>query len=121
MDQASQLFVSSDLDRQATRNVFQMPCMVLHFAVAPGATFAWRAPNHAEIRSLDELVWLTRARNAGDYWIGPGQVVRVRRGERIWISTDGPQGAEVSITMRYPKATRGWLARCCERVSAWFE
>jgi hypothetical protein len=112
MDQASQLFVQPDLERQDARQAFPAPRMVLHFAVTPGATLTWRAPNHAEIRTHDALVWLTRSHNAGDYWMKPGEMIRVQRGERVWISTDSPQSAEISITTRYTPVRPGWFARC---------
>ncbi|WP_431824584.1 DUF2917 domain-containing protein [Burkholderia sp. F1] len=112
MDQASQLFVRPDLRRPGA---IALPRVVIHFAVAPRKTLTWRAPNDAEIRSHDAPLWLTRQTSVDDYWIQPGDVLRIPRGERIWLSTDGDRPAEASITTAY--AMRGgWLRRALAQM-----
>ncbi|PCE32575.1 DUF2917 domain-containing protein [Burkholderia ubonensis] len=112
MDQASPLFVRPDLRRPGA---IALPSVVIHFAVAPRKTLTWRAPNDAEIRTHDAPLWLTRQTSVDDYWIRPGDVLRIPRGERIWLSTDGDLPAEASITTAY--AMRGgWLQRALAQM-----
>lgn len=100
MDQASQLFVRPDLRRH---DAIALPKVEIHFAVAPRATLTWRAPRDAEIRSHDAMLWLTRQASVDDYWMRPGDVLRIPRGERIWLSTDADMPVKVSITTAYVK------------------
>ncbi|OMG71991.1 DUF2917 domain-containing protein [Burkholderia ubonensis] len=112
MDQASPLFVRPDL---RCPGAIALPRVVIHFAVAPRKTLTWRAPNDAEIRTHDAMLWVTRLASVDDYWIRPGDVLRIPRGERIWLSTDGDQPAEASITTAY--AMRGgWLRRALAQM-----
>ncbi|KVO06232.1 hypothetical protein WL05_24435 [Burkholderia ubonensis] len=100
MDQASQLFVRPDL---RCPGAIALPRVVIHFAVAPRKTLTWRAPNDAELRAHDATLWVTRLASIDDYWMRPGDVLRIPRGERIWLSADGNLPAEVSITTAYVK------------------
>ncbi|KVN32289.1 hypothetical protein WJ63_06095 [Burkholderia pyrrocinia] len=95
MDQASPLFVRPDLRRA---DALALPRVVLHFAVAPRKTLTWRARHDAELRVHDATLWLTRVGSVDDYWMQPGDVLRLRRGDRIWLSTDEDRPAEASIT-----------------------
>ncbi|MGU7779157.1 DUF2917 domain-containing protein [Burkholderia sp. PU8-34] len=98
MDQASPLFVRPDLRRA---DAIALPRVVIHFAVAPRKTLTWRAPSDAEIRVHDASLWLTRQTSVDDYWMRPGDVLRIPRGERIWVSTDADCPVEASITTAY--------------------
>ncbi|AOJ79129.1 DUF2917 domain-containing protein [Burkholderia ubonensis] len=115
MDQASRLFVRPDPRRPGA---IALPRVVIHFAVAPRKTLTWRAPNDAEIRSHDAPLWLTRQTSVDDYWIRPGDVLRIPRGERIWLGTYDGRPAEASITTAYVR--RGdRLGRTLARVRGW--
>ncbi|WP_232448106.1 DUF2917 domain-containing protein [Burkholderia ubonensis] len=112
MDQASRLFVRSD---PRCPGAIALPRVVIHFAVAPRKTLTWRAPNDAELRAHDATLWVTRLTSIDDYWMRPGDVLRIPRGERIWLSAEGNQPAEVSITTAY--AMRGgWLRRALAQM-----
>lgn len=100
MDQASQFFVRPDPRRT---DAIALPRVVIHFAVAPRTTLTWRAPRDAEIRAHRAALWLTRPPSVDDFWMQPGDVLQIRRGERIWFSTDGDAPAEASITTAYVK------------------
>ncbi|AOK21157.1 hypothetical protein WT26_31635 [Burkholderia cepacia] len=100
MDQASRLVVRPDRCRT---DAIALPRVVMQFAVAPRRTLTWRAPDDAEIRVHDATLWVTRLGSVDDYWIRPGDVLRIPRGERIWLSTDGARPAEASITTAYVK------------------
>jgi hypothetical protein len=93
--------------------------MVIHLAVVPGRTLAWKLSAEAELRVQGARVWLTRIGSPYDYWLQPGDVLRLRRGECIWLSTDGPVPAEALLASTYvePCGTlRRWLVRCSAPV-----
>jgi len=98
MDQASQLFDRPDRRRAGT---MELRTVVIRFAVAPRTTMTWRAPQDAEIRAHGAALWITRPPNVDDYWVQPGDVLRIARGDRIWIGTDADRSAEASITTAY--------------------
>ncbi|MEN2472489.1 DUF2917 domain-containing protein [Burkholderia sp. GS2Y] len=98
MDQASSLFDRPDRRRAGT---IALPTVVIRFAVAPRTTMTWRAPQDAEIRAHDAALWITRPPSVDDYWVRPGDVLRIARGDRIWLGTDGDGPAEASITTAY--------------------
>jgi hypothetical protein len=92
----------------------RVPRMVIHLALAPGRTLSWRVKANSEIRAFGARVWLTRIYSPYDYWLLPGEMVQVARGERIWVSADGDDPAEVTLSCEY--VSRRWtLARWAER------
>ncbi|KVK87224.1 MULTISPECIES: DUF2917 domain-containing protein [Burkholderia] len=108
MDQASRLLFRPDSTRHDGYDAIQLPRMTLHFALEPRAMMTWLARSHTEIRVLSSRIWLTRSYSVDDYWLRPGDVLHVPRGERIWLSADGPSAAEVSLTTAYARR-RGWI------------
>jgi hypothetical protein len=82
--------------------------VVVYIDIHPQRTVSWRVPRDAELRIGDGRVWLTRHQESYDYFLMPGDVVRLSRGERVWISADGERKVEVSLTS-YGKAGRGSL------------
>ncbi len=94
----------------------QLPKVVIHFEVQPGATLSWRVEANAELQVQRERVWVTRVTSPYDYWLQPGLSLQLRRGERIWISTDANIAARLSLTA-YPSARRGIVGRWLERLS----
>ncbi|KWH63164.1 DUF2917 domain-containing protein [Burkholderia anthina] len=98
MDQASPLFDRRDRRPAGT---IALPTVVIRFAIAPRTTMTWRAPRDAEIRAHDAALWITRPPSVDDYWVRPGDVLRIARGERIWIGADGDRSAQASITTAY--------------------
>ncbi|MFC0693489.1 DUF2917 domain-containing protein [Paraburkholderia humisilvae] len=91
----------------------RLPKITYHFAVEPGEVFYWDCTPGAEVRTLSERVWLTRANCDYDYWLEPGGVLRLPKRERISISTDADRAVEISVTSDYfgAQAARGWLDR----------
>jgi hypothetical protein len=92
------------------------PRVVMHFEVQPGATLSWRIDAHCELSVNSERVWLTRVTSPYDYWLQPGYSIQLRRGERVWVSTDGNVAARLSLTT-YPGKRRGAIYRWLERLS----
>ncbi|WP_176048271.1 DUF2917 domain-containing protein [Burkholderia sp. BCC1644] len=98
MDQASQLFDRPDRRRAGT---IALPTVVIRFAIAPRTTMTWRAPQDAELRTHGAALWVTRPPSVDDYWVRPGDVLRIARGERIWLGTDADRSAEATLTTAY--------------------
>lgn len=88
--------------------------MVIHLTVQPGQTLSWRVKADSEIHAFGSRVWLTRIYSPYDYWLLPGERVRVARGERIWVGAEGDRAAEVTLTCEYVTRRRA-LSRWTER------
>ena len=102
----SALSVLSAVD--ATRRA-PLLAMSMHLALVPGRVTTRRLSADTEIRVLGARVWLTQAADGYDHWLGPGDVMRLPRGERIWLSVEDQASALVSLT--YVPAARSWLQR----------
>jgi hypothetical protein len=90
------------------------PEMVIRCVIQPGQTASWRVRSDSELRVGTARVWVTRIFSPYDYWLQTGDVLRVTRGERIWLSTDANIAAEISLTSAYAVARRplfNWLER----------
>lgn len=115
MDQASPLFDRPDRRRAGAIAAIKLPTVVIRFAVAPRTTLTWRAPSDTEIRAHGAPLWITRPPSVDDYWVQPGDVLRIARGDRIWLGTDDDRPAEASLTTAYVR--RGeWLRRTLAQV-----
>ena len=91
-----------------------LPEMVIRFVVQPGQTASWRVQSDSELRVGTARVWVTRIFSPYDYWLQTGDVLRVSRGERIWLSTDANIAAEISLTSAYAVERRPlfkWIER----------
>ena len=95
------------------------PEMVIRFAVVPGQTVSWRVLADSELRVGNARVWVTRIFSPYDYWLQPGDVLRLTRRERIWLSTDADMPAEVALVSAYAAARRP-LFKWVERLSNYF-
>ncbi|CAB3798615.1 hypothetical protein LMG28138_04468 [Pararobbsia alpina] len=101
MDQASQQSACSGLSSDQTSESARSPRITIHFSVAPMETVEWRVRVASELQVNGARIWLTRASSEYDYWLQPGDSLRLKRGERIWLSVDGDMSADVSLTSRY--------------------
>jgi len=63
-------------------------------------------------------VWLTRSDDIEDYWLEPGRVLRLRRGERLWLGVERGACAQVAFTVPARVDARGfdWLMRLVDRL-----
>ena len=123
MDEASQQ-AGSDASAHEPVSAFlaatgaSTPTLSICFAVEPNRTVAWRITSDATLRVYGERVWLTRAHSLDDHWLGPGDTIRVARGERIWLSSDGERAARVTLTSAWSRrrvAALAWF----ERLAGW--
>jgi hypothetical protein len=92
------------------RSVRKSARVVVFVDVQPRQTLSWRLARDTELRVLDASVWLTRHLDPYDYWLKPGDVVRLVRGERVWISSESAQAVEISLTS-HRAMKRGLFAR----------
>ena len=95
-----------------------MPTVSIRFAVHPHTTVAWKIASDSTLRVSRERIWLTRARSPYDHWLGPGDTIGLARGERIWLSSDAPGAAEVTLTSAWSRrhtAALAWI----ERFAGW--
>lgn len=83
--------------------------MSMHLALVPGRVTTRRLNADTEIRVLGARVWLTQAAEGYDHWLTPGDVMRLPRGERIWLSVEDQTPALVSLT--YVPHRTSWLQR----------
>ncbi|HZZ11633.1 MAG TPA: DUF2917 domain-containing protein [Paraburkholderia sp.] len=117
MDQASPQCMEDDSSHYACQQNDRITKLVLHFSVEPGATLTWRVEADSVVNVRGARLWLTRISSPYDHWLTPGNELRLQRGERVWVSTDGETPARVSLTCALP-ARRGRLARWLTRF-AW--
>ncbi|MFL9947103.1 DUF2917 domain-containing protein [Paraburkholderia agricolaris] len=110
MDQASPQCMDDDSSRSACRHNEGLPKVVLHFSVAPGATLTWRVDADSTLSVQGARLWLTRVNSPYDHWLEPGNEFRLRRGERVWLSTDSERSARASLSCALP-AKRGFVRR----------
>jgi hypothetical protein len=93
--------------------------MEIHLSLVSRQTVSWHMVADCEVRAHDERVWLTRMFSPYDFWLQSGDVIRVMRGERIWLSADGECPAEVTLTSDYVERRRmfdRWPLRWLERA-----
>jgi len=114
MDQASPQCMDDDSRRVAYQQDECLPKVVVHFSVVPGATLTWRVQTDSTLNVQGERLWLTRISSPYDHWLAPGETLQLRRGERVWVSTDGERAARVSLSCALPArggGLRRWLGR----------
>lgn len=114
MDQASPQCMDDDSSLPTYQQHEPQPKVVVHFSVMPGATLTWRVEADSALVVQGARLWLTRISSPYDHWLEPGQTFELRRGERIWLSTDGEGAARVSLSCALPATNsvfRRWLRR----------
>jgi Protein of unknown function (DUF2917) len=112
---------SCDVEWRATMQPVQqiqpdtrLPSVTLRFALEPHRLFCWEVAEDAELLVLRERIWLTRFDSDYDYWLKPGEAIRLTRNERVRISTDARAAAEISVTSAfagYSRKSQRWVQR----------
>jgi Protein of unknown function (DUF2917) len=113
VDQASQQSVSSGLASETAAEAGPCPRITIHFSVTPRRTVEWRVRADSELHVTGAQLWVTRLSHDYDYWLQPGDTLRLRRGEHLWMSVDGELSGNVSLTSRYGRfrpGVRRWFA-----------
>jgi hypothetical protein len=92
------------------------------FEIKPGETVPMRVARSTRLAVQGACIWVTRSDDVEDYWLAPGRSLRLRRGERLWLSADGRQSARVAflVAARPKEEALHWFARLGERFGARF-
>ncbi len=80
------------------------------FEIKPGETIPMRVARSTRLTVHGATVWATRSDDTEDYWLVPGDRLKLRERERLWLSVDGDRPAQVVFTI---------VPRCDERAIHW--
>ncbi|WP_207004353.1 DUF2917 domain-containing protein [Trinickia mobilis] len=82
------------------------------FEINPGETVPMMVMKSTRLTVQGASMWVTRSNDTEDYWLEPGDCLRLRRGERLWLSAEGTQPASVAfwVAPRPKDGLRHWLA-----------
>ncbi|WP_044041865.1 DUF2917 domain-containing protein [Caballeronia insecticola] len=80
------------------------------FEIKPGETIPMRIARGTRLKVHGSAVWATRSNDIEDYWLTPGDQLKLRERERLWLSVEGDRPAYVVFTI---------LPRCDERAMRW--
>jgi hypothetical protein len=92
------------------------------FEVKPGETVPMRIVRGTRLTVHGAAVWATRSNDTEDYWLAPGDKLKLRERERLWLSVEGDRPAHVVFTIvpRCDLRAMTWLAASMERLAARF-
>ena len=107
-----------DLSRRRSPDAGQILKVVVHASIAPDRTVAWRMSVASDLRVQAGVVWLTRMGCLDDYWLQPGDVIRLERHDRIWLGADRGEPAELTLTSHHVQR-RALLRRSLARLQTW--
>jgi hypothetical protein len=88
------------------------------FEIAPGEMLPMMVAHSTRLSVHGAPVWVTRSNDVEDYWLAPGQSLRLRPGERLWLSTEGGGSARVAFVAPLSRASR--LADVSRALSEWW-
>lgn len=90
--------------------------IIVDVVVPPNAVVEWYVLSNCELTVRHARIWLTRDGSDYDFWLMPNvPALSLRRGERIWLSTDAAVNAEVSLSMA-PTSAMQWLMKIGARL-----
>ncbi|AOJ70138.1 MULTISPECIES: DUF2917 domain-containing protein [Burkholderia] len=92
------------------------------FEIQPGETVPMKVARSTRLAVRGAPVWATRSNDIADYFLSPGETLKLRRGERLWLSADGAASACVSFSIAVPpqQAAVSGLLRLAARFAALF-
>ncbi len=67
------------------------------FEIVPGETLPMMVAHSTRLSVHGSAVWVTRSNDVEDYWLAPGRSLRLRPGERLWLSAEGAHAACVAF------------------------
>jgi hypothetical protein len=68
------------------------------FEIRTGETIPMKVARSTKLVVHGGAVWVTRSDDTEDYWLQPGHTLRLRRGERLWLSAEGSTHAKVAFS-----------------------
>jgi hypothetical protein len=88
------------------------------FEIRTGEMVSMKVVRSTKLVVHGGAIWVTRSDDVEDYWLQPGHTLRLRRGERLWLSAEGSTPAKVafSVPTRCDERALNWLARVGERL-----
>lgn len=88
------------------------------FEISPGETVPMMIAHSTRVSVQGAPVWVTRSNDVEDYWLEPGRSLRLRRGERLWLSVEGHGNARVAFLAPLPRTAA--LTDLIHAVTAWW-
>jgi hypothetical protein len=90
------------------------------FEIVAGETVPMKIARSTRLVVHGGSVWVTRSDDVEDYWLEPGKTLRLRRGERLWLSVERGAQARVAFTVptRVDEKALNWFARVSERFGS---
>jgi hypothetical protein len=90
------------------------------YEIHGGETLPLKVARSTKLVVRGGAVWITRSDDIEDYWLQPGHTLRLRRGERLWVSAEGTPRATIafSVPTRCDERALNWFARVGERLAA---
>ena len=88
------------------------------FEIGDGETVPMKIGRSVRLVVQGAPVWATRSNDTEDYWLVPGDSLKLRVRERLWLSTEKGRTAQVVFTLAPRVAQRaiGGLARGFEKL-----
>ena len=92
------------------------------FEIGDGETVPMKIGRSVRLVVQGAPVWATRGNDTEDYWLVPGDCLKLRARERLWLSTEKGRTAQVVFTLapRPDQRAIGWLARRFEKLGQRF-
>lgn len=88
------------------------------FEIAPGETLSMMVAHSTRLSVHGAPVWVTRSNDVEDYWLTPGRSLRLRPGERLWLSAEGAEAARVAFVA--PLSCVSTLTDVSRALSDWW-
>lgn len=91
------------------------------FEIQAGETVPLMVMRSTRLKVSGAAVWVTRSDDIEDYWLEAGHTLRLRRGERLWLSVEGGPVAWLafSVPTRADERAINWFARVTDRLGCW--
>jgi len=107
----------------ATEQLFGDPIMrqissSFTLELGPGELVPMMVAHSTRLSVHGAPVWVTRSNDVEDYWLAPGRSLRLRRGERLWLSVEGERAARVAFVAPLPRTA--FVADLVQAVTEWW-
>jgi hypothetical protein len=92
------------------------------FEIADGETVPMKIGRSVRLVVQGAPVWATRSNDTEDYWLVPGDSLKLRERERLWLSTEKGRTAQVVFTLapRPDQRAIGLMARGLDKLAGRF-
>ncbi|WP_413214623.1 DUF2917 domain-containing protein [Paraburkholderia kururiensis] len=109
----SSRFTTSNRRHSSSRQHLRELChrTVVHFDVYPGQTLSWCVEQDSEVSVCAPRVQLTGHPSICTRWLQAGEVLRLSRGERVWICNDANRKAQIALSTEPAAHQTGRCAR----------